>query len=252
MTEIIFGGVLGLWLGIAACSCGMADPSAMRQGMSLRRSDLRRRVMLAMGWATVLTAFFSWLAVIDVDMLTVLPLHGGTLLGGVIFGAAAGLSGMLPGSAPVVMGGGKFLDGLSGVAGCAAGALLLPWLQPVIMRIRQAGPWVPGTLFRVTLDQPFLLPGGFLAQGCLGAALIAFALLQPGETLPEIAPLPETLPPPEEALSTEAEDVHADTVIALLPGEETVVVDAALPAETEEETVEEIETDESGEEDSLG
>lgn len=234
MMEILAGGVVGLLFGIAVQRCGLTDRSEVSAAIALRRRSLTRRVLMLLGWGCVLTALLGWLAVIDVDTLIVIPLHGGTIVGGVIFGAAAALTGLLPGTAPAIMGGGRFLEGLCGAAGCLCGAFLLPNLTPVFRQVRTLIPDVTSTLFQVTLDEPYLFGGGFLAQGCLGAVLMALALIISPDPP---APVPETAPPAPEPepqpVSTEPEDVMEDTVIALLPGEEPVVVDTAAPEDAQ-------------------
>lgn len=229
MTDILTGGMTGLLMGIALQRCALTDRHGLMSAMALNNAPLTRRILMMLGWATLLTAFLCWLAVIDVDTLVVLPLHAGTLLGGVIFGAAAGGAGFLPGTVPAVIGGGRLLEGLCAAVGCAAGALLLPLLQPLFQRVQGLFSLSDATIFRVTLDKPFLLPGGFLAQGCLGILLMLAALLIPSRSTRKAeSPDPE-ISVPAEPPSTDAEDIQADTVIALLPGEEPVVVDTALP-----------------------
>lgn len=232
MMQIAAGGILGLLLGIAVQRCGLTDRGEVSAAIGMRRHNLTRSVLMSVGWATVLTAFLSWLAVIDVDMLTVIPLHGGTVLGGVIFGAAAGLTGLLPGTIPATAGGGRLLEALAGMAGGLIGAAALPYILPVVKGVQGLIPASANTIFQVTLDEPYLFAGGFLGQGCVGLVMMAVALLIPSDPLPETeAPETETAAAVEEAPSTEAEDVQEDTVVALLPGEEAVVVDTAAPEE---------------------
>lgn len=229
MTEILTGGMTGLLMGIALQRCALTDRHGLAAAMALNNAPLTRRFLMMLGLATLLTAFLGWLAVIDVDTLVVLPLHAGTLLGGVIFGAAAGITGFLPGTVPAVVGGGHLLEGLCAAVGCIAGALLLPILQPLFQRIQGLFFLSDATIFRVTLDKPFLLPGGFLGQGCLGILLMFAALLIPVTSSQPVKSAAPEISAPAEPLSTDAEDIQADTVIALLPGEEPVVVDTALP-----------------------
>ena len=257
MMEMVTGGALGLLLGIGLQRCALTARYTVRRNMALHRRDLLRRVLMLTGWATVLTAFLCWLAVIDVDTLHVLPLNAGTLAGAVVFGVAAGATGLLPGTVPGSIGGGRGLEGLCALAGCALGALLLLQGQPLLIRLQEVLPLSAATLFRVTLDEPYLLPGGFLAQGCVGGALMAVALLIPKDPAPDQpAPVVPDVPAPD--VSLDAQDVQADTVIALLPGEEPLTVDTAAqdgePAEGEkadddapEEAVQQDTSDDAGE-----
>ena len=250
MTELVAGGILGMLLGIAVQCCGLSSHGAVARAMALHNFSLTRRVLMALGWAVVLTAFLSYLAVIDGDKLIVLPLHGGTILGGAIFGAAAGLTGILPGTAPAVLGGGRFLPGACAMAGCFTGSMLLPGMQGVFAHL-QGMVLSASTVFRVTLDEPYLLGGGFLGQGCIGAALMLLAMALPADKAAPLQEIPATQEPKgeQEPISTEAEDVQEDTVVALLPGEEAVVVDAAAPEEAQEDAaIEEESTSEENEE----
>ena len=74
MTEIIAGGVAGLLLGLAAQGMGMGDRQQVQESIALRSRGMLRATLYALGLGTMLTAFLGWLAVIDVDLLTVLPL----------------------------------------------------------------------------------------------------------------------------------------------------------------------------------
>lgn len=237
MTEILTGGMTGLLMGIALQRCILRNRHGLAATIALNNVPLMRRILMMLGLATLLTAFLCWLAVIDVDILAVLPLHAGTLLGGVLFGAAAGITGLTPGTVPAVIGGGRLLEGLCAAVGCAAGGLLLPIFQPIFQRIQGFFFLSDATIFRVTLDKPFLLPGSFLGQGCLGILFMLAALLFPSQSTHKAESPSTEISSPAEPPSTDAEDIQADTVIALLPGEEPVVVDTSLsdtPAEIDE------------------
>ena len=231
MTEIIAGGVAGLLLGLAAQGMGMGDRQQVQESIALRSRGMLRATLYALGLGTMLTAFLGWLAVIDVDLLTVLPLHGGIILGAVVFGTAAGLTGVTLGGALTMTGGGRFLEGLCAVIGCLAGAAALPWLGPVMTWAQTWFPAMEQTLFRVTLDGPYLWSGGFLGQACLGAVLAALAVILGSERKEEPAAQPESRDVPP--VSTDAEEVREETVVATLPGEEPVVVDTAAPEEAD-------------------
>ena len=229
MTEIIAGGVAGLLLGMAAQGMGLGDRQRVSASIALRSRGMLRATLYALGLGAMLTAFLGWLAVIDVDLLTVLPLHGGTILGAAVFGTAAGLTGVTLGGALTMTGGGRFLEGLCAVIGCLAGAAALPWLGPVTAWAQTWFPAMEQTWFRVTLDGPYLWSGGFLGQACLGAVLAALAVILGSERKEEPAAQPESRDVPP--VSTDAEEVREETVVATLPGEEPVVVDTAAPEE---------------------
>ena len=237
MMEIIAGGVAGLLLGMAAQGLGLSDRRQVTASIALRSRGMLRATLYALGLGAVLTAFLGWLAVIDVDLLTVLPLHGGTILGAAVFGIAAGLTGVTIGGALTMTGGGSFPEGLCAAIGCLAGAAALPWLAPVTAWAQGWFPAMDQTWFRVTLDEPYLLDGGFLGQACLGAVLAALAVILGPERGTEPAPEPEVRD--AQPVSTDAREVREDTVVATLPGEEPVVVDTAAPEERDAEPPEE-------------
>lgn len=236
MTDLVMGGVGGLLLGMAVQRLGLTERERVTGALALRSRSVVKALLYALGVGMMLVAFLGWLAVIDVDDLVVTPLNGGVILGGVIFGAAAGLTGMTPGTALAMTGGGRALEGLCGVAGCLAGAALWHFAAPVADVLRGWIPETGQTLFRVTLTEPYLLAGGFLGLGCLGAVVwVLGAAVRPEVVEAPEPPVEEPAAPAEELeepaaeepVSTEASDVREDTFVAILPGEEPVVVDTA-------------------------
>ena len=241
MKELITGGITGLLMGIAIQRCGLTDQEQVRGVVSFTRRGVIRVLLAALGLTAILFAILGWLAVIDVDWLQVIPLNGGTLIGGAAFGAAMAWIGVSPGTALGGVGGGRLLESLCAVLGCLAGGLCLPYLEPLMAPVRGIIPTVEGTFFRVTLDQPYLFSGGFLGQGCVGLVLLAAALcLRPEREIETDAPpvQPPAAPVPDQPVSAKPEDVQDETFVAILPGEEPVVVDTASdgepPAEPEE------------------
>jgi hypothetical protein len=219
---LLLSGAAGLALGMAAQWMGLQRRDEVRRSVGLMEKRLVRALLMMLGAGTMLTALMMWLAVIDVDTVEVLPMDGGTLLGGIVFGAALGWAGITPGTSAAVLGAGRLLEGVCAVAGCAVGALVLPAAQPVFALLRD---WLEpraATWFQVTLDEPYLFAGGFLGQGCIGLVILAAALCIriPREPLPEAepaAPVPPT--------SDEPQEVQEEAVVVTLPGEEPVVVD---------------------------
>lgn len=221
MMEVILSGGAGLALGILMQRLHLHRREDVRCAVGLLAPQVLRRLLLALGMGVMFTALLMWLAVIDIDTVAAPVLDGGTLLGGVVFGAALGWSGMAPGTSGAVLGADRFFEGACAVAGCVAGTLLLPYGERVFPVLRG---WLEGggyTLFRVTLDEPFLFAGGFLGQGCVGLLIVAAALCvrRAHEEPPQEAPA--EAPP----TSTEPESVQEDAFVAILPGEEPVVVD---------------------------
>lgn len=275
MKVYFFPGVLGLLLGLLLHWTGFSRATELRLALGLRRSWALRSGLTAVGWAMALTALLMWLAVIDVDTIEVLPLSLGALLGGGILGVAAGLSGFTPITAFAGLAGspggvGDALEALCVLAGCFAGTLLLPVLDGLFAPLQTAAPYAAATLFEVTLDEPWLLSGGFLGQGCAGLLLAVIALCIPSPkpvilTEEEVAskaeeaavseelPLPEDASAPEEVSvsenvsedeSPDTESAAEETFVALLEGEEPLVVDTEMPGEEEPAEDEEVSEEE--------
>ena len=234
MTHLVLDGLIGLMLGIALHLTGMDRAETVRETLDRRRRGEGKALLWAAGTVAVLTSLLAWLAVIDVDEVPVLPLTGMTLTGGAIFGLSVGLTGFTPETALAGIGGGRFTESLCALAGCGAAAFVLPRAQRMLGGTQAWFLPRTQTIFRFTLDEGFLLPGGFLALGCAGVGLMLLSLCVRRFRPPEPAPAPlPTLPP-----SVEPQDVQEDTVVVTLPGEEPVVVDTEA-AEREEEQEEE-------------
>ncbi len=262
MTAYLIPGVMGLLMGLLLRWTGFFRADHLRLALGLRREHLGwfdplRSGLTAIGYAMAMTALLCWLAVIDVDDVEVLPLSLGALLGGGILGIAVGLCGFTPTTAFAGLGAGNAAEALCVLAGCFAGTWLLRPLDTVFAPLHTAAPYAAATLFEVTLDEPWLLSGGFLGQACAGLLLAVIALCIPSpkpviltdaevaahaeeaaeqteESAPADEPIPENEPVPEDAGAEESpdpEETHADTFVALLEGEEPLVVDTEFSDE---------------------
>ena len=241
MSGYLLPGAMGLLLGLLLRWTGLSSPAGVRHALALRRSYAARSALYAMGCAMLLTALLSWLAVLDVDEVVVAPLHGGVLLGGAVFGVAAGLSGFTPLLAFAEAGGGKpgvgaALEGLCVIAGGVLTALLLPALDEPLSALQTLPPHSDATLFRVTLDEPYLLGGGFLGQGLAGSLLMLLGACIPS---PKLTMIPDEVIAERAAALPAPEAAPEETFVALLPGEETLVVDTAEDAKAEPDVPEE-------------
>lgn len=250
MNAYLIPGLLGLLTGLLLHWGQLSQADGLRDALGLRRSLTLRTGATVLGWGVLLTALLMWLAVIDVDTVDVLPLSLGTLLGGVLFGVCAGLCGFTPTTAFAGLGTGhKPLEALCVLTGCFTGTALSPALDGLLTPLQS--PWLDATLFEVTLDEPFLLSGGFLGLGCLGALLAVWgifvpspkAVVVPDEVIEERAAEAEESPPAEE--SPDLADAPAETVVAVLEGEEPLIVDTAL--DEADQSAEEAVSDESEE-----
>lgn len=239
MNAYLIPGLLGLLTGLLLNWGLLSKAEGLRRALGLRRSLALRTGLTALGWGVLLTALLMWLAVIDVDGVDVLPLSLGTLLGGALFGVCAGLCGFTPTTA--FAGLPRSLEALCVLAGCFMGTLLSPVLGGLLTPLH--APWTSATLFQVTLDEPWLLSGGFLGLGALGALLAVWGLCVPS---------PKPVIVPDEAIAERAaeaedppsaEEAPAETIVAVLEGEEPLIVDTAM--DEVDQSVEEAAPDES-------
>lgn len=249
MTRLILNGLIGLMCGAALHGLHLDQADTVRAALAWQNKSVRKALLWASGSMAVLTSLLMWLAVIDVDELPIVLLTGETLIGGAVAGVALGLTGFTPETALAGAGGGRFTESLCAVAGSAAAWALLPRIRGLATGAADWFAPVESTVFKVTLDKPFLLGGGFLAQGCVGLLLLVMALAV-RRWLPE--PAPAAAPPvddtpvddtPAEPVSIEPDQVQEETIVVTLPGEEPVVVDT----EAGEDAPEEDEPDETEE-----
>ena len=226
MNAMVFGGVTGLVLGLAIQAAGLTNARGFREMVVFRNRSMLRMALAFLGFGALMTAVLGWLAVLDVDLLAVRPLDWATLLGGMLLGAGVWLCGLLPGTALGAIGGGRLWESLCAVAGCLVGALALPWVTSWTQPLH-AMAWTRATLFRVTLDEPYLLPGGFLGLGIFGVVLLALAAYVPVRRAEQEEPVPDV---PEES------DAH-EFIPVLLPGMGSIQADAIDPAVVDDEII---------------
>lgn len=196
MKDVILWGAMGLWVGMALQVSGFSGAAQLSGEWAGRRSAAQRALLYTLGLGMMLSALLCWLAVIDVDWIEVAPLHAGTILGGIMFGMAAGLTEMTPATALTGLGGGRFWESLCGVLGCAAGAALGSRLP--LEGVQALAPRAEGTLFHLTLRDGFALPGGFSTLACLGLLVCTVALMIPmvrGQDAPPEEELPDGVSP---------------------------------------------------------
>lgn len=190
LTDFILPGALGLLLGLTLRWTRLCRPDALRRALALRLCHETRSLLYAVGASIAMAAGLMWLAVMDVDDIVVLPLSGGALAGGAVFGLAAALCGFTPLTAFAGPGSGRPGQALCTLAGCLAGTLLLPLLTEPFAALQALPPFSAATLFFTTLDEPFLLGGGFAGQTCTGLIMMTLAAVIPSNRLsrPTAAP----------------------------------------------------------------
>lgn len=224
MMKWLLPGICGLMLGLTLHGALLQHPEGWRNVWGIRRSYSLKIVLWGLGLSVAMMAFLCYLAVMDVDRIEPLPLHAGSILGGVTFGVLAAIGGFTPGTAVVGLSGRKPVHACCTALGCLLGAwlaMLIPW--DVVQNVWRAP---EGTLFRMTLDKPYWLEGGFFRQGCIGLAMMLLGMVIPAPRVAEHIPEEETPAPVVSALPAENE-----TFVAVIPGEEPLVVDTAQAME---------------------
>lgn len=217
MRTLLIPASCGLLLGMSISAARLISPDGLRDTLRFRPSHALKAALWALGTAIAAMALLCWLAVMDIDRIVPLPLHAGTLTGGMLFGVCAALCGFTPGTALTGIASRKPMRALCAALGCLAGAWLVQYVPTEAVRGLWEAP--AGTLFRMTLTEPYWFGGGFLRQGCVGLAMMLLGLLMPSGVR-----WTREIPPEKPTESAEPE-----TFVALLPGEEPMVVE--IPAE---------------------
>ena len=208
MQVDLIPGMLGLLAGLVLHWAGLDHPGGLRTALALRRGHSRnssplRSSLAALGYAIAGAAGLIWLAVIDTDDLLAIPADWYTALGGLLFGVSAGVCGFTPSTAFAGLAAAP-LEALCALAGLTLGTFFLP------EGTAQAAP-IPD----------------LLALGCAGILLAVIALCIPN---PKAAPLPEPGDAPDPMPVDNAPDPESapeETFVAVLEGEEPLVVDTA-------------------------
>lgn len=232
MTGDLLYPACGVLLGLALQAAGLTRREGLNGALALTSGRQVRRALYALGLGMILMALLCWLAVIDVDQLIIVPLDADVLLGGLIFGLAAGACGAVPLTMAAGVGGGRLTESVCGLAGCAAGAALAGILPQRVA----AGLFTPleGTIFRLTLWDPYLLGGAFLSLACIGLVICVLALFA------RVRPRRAEAEGPQKAEAAQADEAELSAEVVTIddvtehPGEET-----EKPAESVEEPTEE-------------
>lgn len=208
MKVYLIPGMLGLLAGLLLHWSGFDHPRRFQAALGLRRSLPVRSGFSALGYAIAGSAVLIWLAVIDTDNLLAIPADWYTALGGVLFGISAALCGFTPSTAFAGLAAAP-LEALCTLAGIALCTLFLP----EGMAQAASAPDLP-------------------SLACAGLLLAVIALCIPN---PKAIVLPEhAVPLSEPAAAPDPASAPEETFVAILEGEEPLVVDTAEPAGTPE------------------
>ena len=86
MRTLLIPASCGLLLGMSLSAARLISPDGLRDTLRFRPSHALKAALWALGTAIAAMALLCWLAVMDIDRIVPLPLHAGTLTGGMLFG----------------------------------------------------------------------------------------------------------------------------------------------------------------------
>ena len=98
MRTLLIPASCGLLLGLSLSAARLISPDGLRDTLRFRPSHALKAALWALGTAIAVMALLCWLAVMDIDRIVPLPLHAGTLTGGMLVGVCAALCGCAMGA----------------------------------------------------------------------------------------------------------------------------------------------------------
>lgn len=197
--EIVLALALGAAFGFTLDRIGATDPNVIGGMLSLKALHLMKTILLAIGFASVLTFGGQMAGLVDVGHMSVKGAYMGVLIGGLLLGFGWALSGYCPGTGVCAAATGR-VDAMVYVAGGLAGAfaymLSYPWfkanglLEPILGGASTLGA-IPGA------DYPAMFPGasGDMLGIVMGAIFMLVAVVLPSR--PKGGGAPAALQPAE-------------------------------------------------------
>jgi hypothetical protein len=122
--------LLGLWLGFVVSQIGYADYGALTGMLTLEDA---RMILAFAGGLALSVAGFQVLRLLGSGPRFTRPVHRGSILGGLLFGAGWAIAGACPAVPLVQLGEGK-IAALSTCAGMVLGVVLHRWVQRRFLR----------------------------------------------------------------------------------------------------------------------
>lgn len=168
-----FGGVL-YWI-------GAARPEKVIAMLSFRCLKLMKITIGAIGLSSVLFAIFSLTKIIGNVNYNVTNVSLGVVIGGLIFGIGLGWSGGYPSGSIAALGTNVFMKAiwviLGGFVGALTYSLTYSKLNELgIFNIMNMGKL---TVFNISDQYSYILPGGYIGLGILGLLLIIISFVIP-------------------------------------------------------------------------
>jgi len=168
-TALLFAVVIGIGFGFFLEQAGFGSSVKLAQQFYLRDLTVFKVMFTAIVTAMLGLFWLSWLGLVDLSLVRVLPTYlVPQLIGGLVFGVGFVMGGYCPGTCCVAAVTGK-MDGWIHLAGMFAGIFLFGELLPLI------GNWYSSTpMGEITLSQIFNLSHGTMVLLIVLAALAGF------------------------------------------------------------------------------
>ncbi len=178
--EIIFTVLLGGLFGGVLYWTGAARPEKVIDMLSFRCLKLIKIVIGAIGVSSVLFAIFNITKIAGNMNYNITPVNLGVVIGGLIFGIGLGWSGGYPSGSIAALGSNMFTRSIWLIVGGFVGALVHSFtysklIDIGVFKIMDMGKL---TLFNISDEYVYLLPGGYIGLGLLGviSIIISFAI----------------------------------------------------------------------------
>lgn len=181
MNEIVMAVILGSLFGFALCCAGAAERKNVRAMLRLEDLTLMKIIIYAIGYAAVLIALAALFGVFDVTHFSVKSMHGGVVLGGLIFGLGFGLVGSCPGTALASLPYGNKIKTTGIILGGLTGALLFSlsfgwWQEKGLFQLLNMGKI---TLFNISPKYPAVFSVGYEGLLLFGLVLMGICWFIP-------------------------------------------------------------------------
>lgn len=181
MIEIILAILLGGFFGYVLNVVRASSPAVLRKMLQLKALELMKIILFAIGMASALVAVTAWLGLLNVSHFHVKMMNLGVIVGGVIFGVGFGLGGTCPGTCVAASAGTglkrALLAVLGGICGAGTFSLCYGWIKKTGIFTQFA--WGKITLFKISKNYNYLLPGGYAGLLIVGLLFMALAYYLP-------------------------------------------------------------------------
>lgn len=181
--DIILAIILGSLFGFALYVAGASNPSKLTAMLRLEYIELMKIILFAIGFASLLLALANIIGIFNVDHFNIKSMNLGVIVGGVIFGFGFGWAGTCPGTCVAALTGVGYKKAIVAVIGGLLGAFCFSitygwWNRMGLFRTLNIGKI---TLFQISKQFDYLLPGSFWSLLVVGILFMIGAILLPNK-----------------------------------------------------------------------